>query len=87
VSHIYGGAAYPAFAQFASLSDQHQQNIGETSAQTRHISELSAEYQTNIRTSEEHQRNISQSGRAQVNIRYASVNHQLRSQRRTANCA
>src|SRR5205807_3125369 len=60
VSHIYGGAAYPAFAQFASLSDQHQQNISEASAQTRHISELSAEYQTNIRGTSEHQRNISQ---------------------------
>ena len=98
VSHIYGGAAYPAFAQFASLSDQHQQNISETSAQARHISELSAEGQTNIRgtseehqnirgISEKHQRNISQSGCVQVDIRYASVNHQLCSQRQTVNCA
>jgi hypothetical protein len=71
VSHIYGGAAYPAFAQFASLSAKHQPNISETSTNTSRISELSAEYQ----------RNISQSARSQVNISDSSVNYQMRSQR------
>jgi hypothetical protein len=49
VSHINGGAAYPAFMQFASLSAKHQLNISETSANTSGISELSAEYQRNSR--------------------------------------
>jgi RNA-directed DNA polymerase len=48
VSDIYGGAANPAFAQFATRSAEHPWNISERSAQTRHISELSAEYQTNM---------------------------------------
>jgi hypothetical protein len=82
VSDISGGAAYPAFAQFASLPAQHQQNISERSAQTRHISELSVEYQTNIRGTSEHQRNIGRpSEDYQRSISAASANYQLRSHR------
>jgi hypothetical protein len=98
VSHINGGAAYPAFAQFASLSDQHQQDISERSAQTRHISELSAEYQRIIRrtseehqnirgTSEQHQSSISESGRLNINISDVSANYQSHSQRHILNHA
>jgi hypothetical protein len=48
MSDINGGAAYPAFAQFASLSPKHQQNMSETSAGTSRISELSPKHHQNI---------------------------------------
>jgi hypothetical protein len=72
-----GGPAYPAFAQFASLSAKHQLNIRERSTNTRRISELSAQYQ----------RNISQSARSQINISDASANYQMRSQQHPVSSA
>ena len=69
VSDIYGGAAYPAFTQFASLSGQHRHNISEKSAQTRHISELLAEYQRTIRRTSEHQTNIRETSEQHQRIR------------------
>src|SRR6266478_7512590 len=78
VSDIYGGAAYPAFTQFAPLSDQHQYNISERSAQTRHISELSAEYQRTIRRTSEHRTNVRGTSEQHQRIRPLAFERQRR---------
>jgi len=78
VSDIYGGAAYPAFAQFASLSAKHQLNISETSANTSRISKLSAEYQRTIRRTSEHQTTIRGPSEEYQRIRPLAPEHQRR---------